>query len=95
MISNGRTHLPNQHGITASTPLATTTASRYIILGIQMSLGLLFQGLVKQTPTVFVTEDLNFAEPAWHHRQHTFSYYYSYGTSVHMDPESAESKACS
>ncbi|KAJ5486605.1 hypothetical protein N7530_000905 [Penicillium desertorum] len=34
-----------------------------------------------------------FAEPAWHQRQHTFSYYYSYGTSVHMDPESAESKA--
>ncbi|CAI7630700.1 unnamed protein product [Penicillium discolor] len=28
-----------------------------------------------------------------HQRQHTFSYYYSYGTSVHMDPESAESRA--
>lgn len=28
-----------------------------------------------------------------HRRQHSQSYYYSYGTSVHMDPDSAESKA--
>ncbi|KAJ5977692.1 hypothetical protein N7501_001034 [Penicillium viridicatum] len=38
------------------------------------------------------TESASIHSPR-HRRQHTSSYYYSYGTSVHMDPESAESRA--
>ncbi|KAJ5508894.1 hypothetical protein N7527_011037 [Penicillium freii] len=38
------------------------------------------------------TESASIHNPR-HQRQHTSSYYYSYGTSVHMDPESAESRA--